>query len=419
MVSLDKILILFVVLVILAVIVSVPYKTPSKTVSINDSNAIADSVNQFGVEMYKQISSGGKNVFFSPYSISNAMAILYEGSNGKTRDEISNVFYFPKDGSTLSNGFHSLNILFDDLSSSGGCELRNANALWLQKGFPVLNEYIERIKPYGKETLFGEDMPIKEVDFISRPYDAVNMINNWVSENTNGKIDKLISLDTIDKSTRIVITNAIYFKGKWAVEFDPKNTHKDMFHSTNNSFYVDMMSIKDGKFYYYENKDVQVLKLPYDDDRVYMLIILPKQAINDIERNLSYDEIESWEKEMSEVDIDVFLPKFRFRTTYDLNDVLSSMGMPTVFTEHADLSGIDGRHDLYVSHVIHKAYIDVNEEGTEAAAATGITVGITSVRPHKRLVFKADHPFIFLIKYRYVNGHDVVLFMGKVVDPRS
>ena len=370
---------------------------------------VVDANNKFAIEMYKQLSgnSSEDNVFFSPYSISSAMAIVYEGARGTTADEIRTVFSYPEDIMDLRKGYAHL---FNSINKPNeNYELRTANALWAQKDYPFLDEYLETAKTYygGK---------LANLDFVNDPEGSRTTINRWVENQTNGKIKDLLPKGSVNPLTRLVVTNAVYFKGKWVKQFDPKDTYKTDFHVTpEKKVKVDMMALRSEVFNYTEDDTVKVLELPYSGNRLSMLVILPKQnhTIDEVEDSLTIEKIREWQSNLNPREIDVHLPKFKMETKYKLNDVLSTMGMPTAFIpDTADFSGMNGNRELFISHVIHQAYVDVNEEGTEAAAATGITMELSAVPPENPFV--ADHPFIFLIVDKETGG---ILFMGRLSDP--
>jgi serpin B len=245
-----------------------------------------------------------------------------------------------------------------------------------------------------------------------------------VEEQTNDKIKDLIPQGTIDALTRLVLTNAIYFKGKWALQFDAKNTKKDDFKvSPGETVKVDMMEQtgKDAKFNYAETENLQALEMPYKGNELSMLVLLPKEdSIKPLEESLSVEKIGELRKQLVEQRIDVYFPKFTFETKYFMVPALTEMGMPTAFspptpTGGADFTGMTAKKELFITNVIHQAFVKVDEEGTEAAAATAVIVGVTSM-PLPPKEFRADHPFIFIIQEKKTGS---ILFIGKVADPTA
>jgi len=237
------------------------------------------------------------------------------------------------------------------------------------------------------------------------------IINTWVEEQTNNKIKDLIPQGMITPLTRLVLTNAIYFKGTWAIQFDPTDTKKQDFRvNSEKTVQADMMSLTEEEFNYTETDDLQILELPYKGDELSMLILLPKENLNKIE--LTLENLEQWRSSLRERELNIYIPKFKFETKYFMSKDLKEMGMPTAFGEGADFSGMTGDKKLFISQVIHQAFVEVNEEGTEAAAATALTMVESAVT--KPTLFKADHPFIFIIQQKETGN---ILFIGRVNDP--
>lgn len=369
---------------------------------------VVDANNQFALELYAELCKTEEgNIFYSPNSISAALAMTYEGAKGRTADEIKTVFHFPEI-SILRQNFAKI---YNEINESAeDFELRMGNALWLQKDYPFLTDYISRIEKYygGKAT---------NVDFVNETEESRQTINNFIEEQTNSKIKDLIPKGVLDSMTRLVLTNAIYFKGKWVWEFDPKDTTEMDFNTTpTNVVKIPMMYMKPekAKFNYADTGDLQVLELPYKGEKISMLILLPKENLESIEP-ITLEKLNGWESQMEETTLDgIYLPKFAFDTKYFMKDALSEMGMPTLFGANADLSNMDGTRELYVEEVIHQAFVKVDEQGTEAAAATGVVGSLTSLLPKN--IFRADHPFIFIIQQ---NDTGNILFFGRVNNPNE
>jgi len=366
--------------------------------------------NKFAFDLYSElVKSEDSNIFYSPYSISSALAMTYEGAKGKTKEEMKSVFYFPEDNVLRPNFAAIYNRINKDKEDY---ELRTGNALWVQQEYPFLEEYITGVEKYygGKAT---------NLDFVNENEQSRQTINSFIEEQTNNKIKELIPAGFLDRMTRLVLTNAIYFKGTWEWEFEEEDTYEADFKITpDNTVKTEMMSMRpEGskvKFNYLRNEDLKILELPYKGEDLSMLILLPNDNLESLELNLTAEKIEEYRCQMTETDLDlVALPKFEFDTKYFMKGTLSSLGMPTAFSGSADFSGMTGERDLFIDFVIHQAYVKVNEEGTEAAAATAVGMKLTAV-PTPSEVFKADHPFIFLIQEKD-NGN--ILFLGRVVDP--
>ncbi len=370
---------------------------------------VAAGNNQFALDLYSKYKSDDGNVFFSPYSIETALAMTYEGARGQTADEMQSVLHFPKDDQERRNGFAAI---YEQINRKDkNYTLSTANALWAQKDYYFLPDYLDITGKYY-------DGNVTNLDFVRDAENSRLTINSWVENQTNDKITDLIPPGVIDASTRLVLTNAIYFKGTWVKQFDKDNTQEQDFRvSPSTTVKAQMMSLtgEDAVFNYTETDQAQILELPYAGNDLSMLIFLPKgDDINSLEGSLSAGNLAAWENSMSEENVNVYMPKYKFETKYYMTDTLKEMGMPTAFSGDADFSGMTGKKDLFISDVIHQAYIEVNEEGTEAAAATGVIMGATSVGPSQVKTFNADHPFIFLIQDKTTGA---ILFMGRVNDP--
>jgi len=387
----------------------------SSTTKADDSEAtpegvsdVVNSNNQFAFDLYLRLKDDPEhvesNIFFSPYSISVALAMTYEGAKGETAEEIQSVFHFPEDENIRQPSFAKIYNQINKVDKK--YELHTANALWAQKDYKFLEEYINTIEKYyvGKVT---------NVDFIKATEDARITINKWVEEQTNNKIKDLIPAGVLNALTRLVLTNAIYFKGLWIKQFDKKETTEEDFKvSPEKTVKVDMMSIAGEEFNYHENEELQILELLYEGEDLSMLIILPKENdLKSLEDSFSLKKISELRNSLHEQQVNVYIPKFKFETKYFMVKTLKEMGMPTAFSMDADFSGMDGTKDLFIANVIHQAFIDVNEEGTEAAAATGVVMELKAAMP---TVFRADHPFLFMIQERESGN---ILFLGRVIDP--
>ena len=402
---------------------AVPAANPSPA-SPQSEQDVVDANNRFALELYTKLAKdpdfAGSSLFFSPFSISSALALTYEGARGSTADEIRSVFHFPADITVLRDGFADINAGIN--SGDSGYVLRTANALWAEKTCIFLPGYVSTAG-----TCY--DAPVTNLDFITRPEDSRITINEWVEDRTEQKIQDLLPPGSIDTSTRLVITNAVYFKGTWVKQFDAGETHEADFMITPGvppmatTTRVQMMqrTDRDAVFGFAETDQLQALRMPYahkSGKQLSMLVLLPKgTTIAAFEDSLGDLDLSSLRDSLSTGRVDVYFPKFRLETTYSLSGTLAGMGMPTAFTEAADFSGMDGSSELSLSDVVHKAFVDVNEEGTEAAAATGVIIAATGLLPAKPVpVFRADHPFLFLIVDDETGN---ILFMGRVVNPNG
>lgn len=386
---------------------------PEPKPKLADINNVVDANNQFALDYYfklKDKDSG--NIFFSPYSISSALAMTYEGARGQTAEEMRSVFYFPEDNNLRRAGYAAI---IDEINKKDKkYKLSTANALWAQKDYQFSKEYFDGVEKYygGKTT---------NLDFGKDPEGSRITINNWVEDQTNDKIRDLIPSGIINTVTRLVLTNAIYFKGEWVRQFNENDTKKENFRISKDSYVeVPMMRRIDeeAKFNYVENDKLQVLEMPYSGEELSMLILLPKDDnLKGLENSLTVEQLSKWKKDLEEKRVKVFIPKFKFETKSFMAKMLKEMGMAIAFSDSADFSGMTGKKDLRIDEVIHQAFVEVNEEGTEAAAATAVIMAPISAGPSKEPkipIFRADHPFIFLIQQKDTGN---ILFLGKVVNP--
>lgn len=375
-----------------------------------DQKKAVEGNTHFACELYQGLKDTQGNLFLSPYSISEALAMAYAGAHRRTAEQLAETMHFSLEQKKLHQTFGELRTTLNALQEKGKVTLHAANSLWPQKDYPFLKEYLGLVKKY-----YG--VVISPVDYKKEPKSAAEKINKWVEYKTNRKINDIIQPDVINALTRLILVNAIYFKGDWAMQFMKKATHEASFYLTpKESVRVPMMQQKEF-FGYAESEDIQILELPYIGDDLSMLVLLPKKidGLADLEKSLTADNLEGWGNDLRHKEVHVFLPKFRMSFQFYLGDRLQSMGMTDAFNpDRADFSGMDGKQNwLYLTNVIHKAFVEVNEEGTEAAAATAVTMKVSGGGPPP-VVFRADHPFLFLINEKATGS---LLFMGRVVDP--
>jgi serpin B len=379
--------------------------------------------NEFALALFARLRENQGNLFFSPYSISTALAMTYAGARGQTETQMAKVLHFPTLAGekvppepVMQEGqFHSaFGEVVKDLNQrakKGGYELAVANALWGQKGYKLLDDFLKLI-----ETEYGGRLT--EVDFVTATESARKTINTWVEEKTKDKIKELLKPGVLDAMTRLVLTNAIYFKGNWARQFKKDRTKQSPFTLASGEKVDAPMMNQTGEFRYMEAEDFQALELPYVDNELSMIILLPRDTdgLPKFEKTLNLEDFSQWLDRLHRREVIVSVPKFKMTSQFSLASVLTSMGMADAFSARAaDFSGITGSRDLFISAVIHKAYVDVNEEGTEAAAATGVTMRLTSVGPTQTPVFRADHPFLFLIRDNHSGS---ILFIGRLMNPQ-
>ena len=373
--------------------------------SAGEPGATAAGRNAFALELYGRLKDRGGNVACSPFSISETMAMTYAGARGATRDQIARVFHFADGDEALHRGFREAREVL--VRETGGAVLfRTANRLWVQKGVDLLPPFQETASAF-----YGADSGI--ADFAGNPDGARVTVNAWVAERTSGQVKEILGPDDISPRTRLVLTNAITFQGHWDQPFNPRQTRKLPFHvPEGEAVKVPMMS-KQGRYRYAALEHGEALEMTYADGRFAMWLLLPKEGpggMGRLEGSLSTDGLGPWESRSREQSVFVLLPKFRVDRRQELAEVLSAMGMPLPFQDTADFSGITLGGRLALAGVVHQAVVEVDEEGTKAYAATG---AIQESRTLPRF-FRADRPFLFLIKERSTG---VILFLGRVIDP--
>lgn len=372
----------------------------------NQLSEITSGINTFALELYRNIKESGMNVFFSPFSIHACMAMAYIGARERTATEIQHVFKITRTPQQFALMYKAFQDSLNQAGKEKGLELAVANSLWLQRGLNLLTNYLTTI-----ETNFGKQL--FEVDFSAGATKA--QVNNWVSEQTKGKIPTIV--DNIPPSTIMAIINAIYFKGNWLIPFDKDITEDLPFTlETGEKILVPTMAVQN-TYRYLEGTNYQCLELMYENERFSMVILLPKEpnGLADLEGTLSIETLNQILKNASLQNLLVYIPKFSFMSTYNLNEPLKAMGLHDAFSdEAADFSGMTGAKTFCIELIIHKTFLDVNEEGTEAAAATAILTRMKAMPPPPPPIFRADHPFLFFVLDKQ---NDCILFMGSVSTP--
>ena len=379
-----------------------------------DVSAVVEGNNRFALDLYARLRADQPgNLFFSPGSLSTALAMTYAGAKGETASQMAKVLHFTLPQEKLHPAFASLNRTWNPDGNGRGFRLSVANRLWGQEGFHFLPEFLAITREdYGAE--------LAQVDLRGQTEKARQQINAWVEEQTQGKIRDLIPPGALDSLSRLVLTNAIYFKGDWTKPFEKRATKDTPFHVTSRQTLDVPMMYQEDRFPFWAGEGLKILELPYGTGDLSMLVLLPDriEGLADLEARMTDGTLARWLSGPRREKVRVYLPRFKLTSQFQLADVLKAMGMPLAFTpDRADFSGMDGQRDLFVSAVIHQAYVDVNEEGTEAAAATGIAVAATAVMvPKEPPVFRADHPFLFLIRE---NRTGSILFLGRLVNPQG
>lgn len=374
---------------------------------------MVEANNNFAFNLYSELKGSADNTFFSPQSISSVGAMLYEGARGETADQIRNVFGFPENIEECRSYFSQLQ---QRLNRPGReYTLQTANALWAEQKYKFLKEFVDIVTSY-----YGGEA--RNVDLIKDAEGSRKLINEWVERNTEHRITNMLGPGSLNTLTRLILTNAICFKGYWANQFKKGLTeYEDFYITPANTVKVPIMKMPADsiEFLYTEDNRMQLLEMPYKGDDLSMLILLPMEKdLTTLERLIDLNRLNNFKlmdlrRGMWRQKINIWMPKFELRTDYDLHNNLKNMGMDLPFGMDADLSGMDGTKDLYVSQMKHKGFVKVDEEGTEAAAATAAVVTLRGFMPTKN--FKVDHPFIYTIIERETGN---ILFMGRVKDPR-
>jgi serpin B len=370
------------------------------------------ATSRFAFKLYNQLQRQGtnKNVFVSPSSVILALAMTYNGAEGKTRQAMARTLEI--EGLSLSdvnNGFAELQRAAGDADPK--VQLKIANSLWARQGFTLKPEFVERSKQnYSAE--------VTTLDFNSPA--APMTINSWVKNKTDNLIDSIV--DRIDSNNILFLINAIYFKGQWKNEFEKAKTKDEDFQLPNGQQKKVPMMAQSGQYRYLRGEDFQAVTLPYGNGRINMYVFLPdkRKNLEDFEKKVTFENWEAWIKSLRFEPGTVMLPRFKVEYETDLNDVLKALGMAEAFDANvADFSGIAATNSgarLYISEVKHKAFAEVNEEGTKAAAVTSVGVAVTSVQiPREPFMMKVDRPFFFAIRDDTTGA---VLFMGSIVEPK-
>ena len=389
---------------------------PSAQVSDDQGGSVSKVVqgnNEFAADFYSHLkdkTSG--NLFFSPYSLSAALAMTYAGAAGETQKQMAEVLHFTVPEQELHEGMARLHSILL-AGKTKGYELRVANRLWGQEGYQFLPEFLQATRKY-----YGADLGV--LDFAQNAEAARQEINDWVARQTEDKIEDFLAHGVLNGLTRLVLTNAVYFNGNWQERFITYATKDTPFHLSADKEVTVPMMCQGKHFRYRATDDCQVLQMPYAKNHVSMIVLLPKEigGLTQLEKKLTHENLGEWAKGLSKELVIVYIPRFRMTSQFNLKATLQSMKMTLAFDQKADFSRISPREGLYISAVIHRAFVDVSEEGTEAAAATGISSPKSKppLQSEKPPVFRADHPFLFLIRD---NRTGSVLFMGRVVNPKE
>lgn len=392
-------------------LVAVVIATPANAETTNPPPSLITGNTSFALDLYQQLNSSEGNLFFSPYSLSAALAMTYTGARGLTEKEMARTLHFNLPPSKLPEAFGALDQRLAEVASGKQIALNVANSLWAQNDYRFTESFLNLNRRH-----FGAEVAL--VDFVRQTEPARRQINSWVAGKTADKITELLSPGVLSPMTRLVLCNAIYFKGDWARQFDPQATREAEFFTTpDRAVRVPLMyqslnlkgrALTDGP---------SVFELPYQGGELSMIVLLPKakDGLGALEGRLTQENLDRWLAELAqsrEAKAQVFLPRFKLSSLFALEKTLAEMGMASAFGAGADFSGMTGQRDLAISAIAHQAVLEVNEQGTEAAAATAVIMERTSFSPLQ--VFRADHPFIFLIRENQTGS---ILFLGRVMDP--
>lgn len=369
---------------------------------------LVEANNSFALDLYGKLRSTQGNLAYSPYSISSALAMTYAGARGETARQMEQSLHL----SSLKAGAHPLFGTLDGTlkTAQGSNQLNIANSLWPQEKYAFLPEFMALLKQNYRAS-------VTPLNYGSAPEKARTRINSWVEEQTRQRIKDLIAPNMLNEMTRMVLVNAVYFKGTWATPFAESATKPLTFYASPNAAMSTPFMHRRGSFRYGESPHAQLLALPYEGNGLEMLLLLPRNrnGIATLEANLNATNLAASLAAMRNEEVDVAMPRFKITSSFGLGDTLKSLGMPNAFDPaRADFSGMDGRPNwLFISAVVHKAFVEVNEKGTEAAAATGVMMAPTSIAAPKPppKEFRADHPFLFLIRE---TGTGSLLFIGRV-----
>lgn len=374
--------------------------------------ALATGNNAFAVNLYRKLALAQEgNLFLSPYSISTALAMTYAGARNTTQKEMAGVLRFHLDQKTLHPAFQELQTCITRNAKKGEIQLSVANSLWPQRDYAIVPEFTALIQKYYSAE-------VTPCDFHAAAETARTNINTWVEDKTAQKIKNLIPSGVLNDLTRLVLVNAIYFKGDWNRKFDKERTKPGIFTTSANAEVEASMMHRQADFPYVETSTMQMLELPYHGETLSMVILLPKNkdGLPILEKELDAELLSTQIASLSKREVNLTLPRFTATRSFSLNAVLSELGIKEAFNQKADFTGINTARELYISDVIHKAFVEVNEEGTEAAAATAVVMKAMSAAPDAIPQFTVDHPFLFLIREKETGS---ILFLGRITDPTA
>ena len=384
-------------------------------VATSDLAELVDGNTAFALDLYQYLKdeAGEANLFYSPYSISVALAMTYAGARGHTEQQMADALHFTLPQDRLHPAFNSLDLALAGRGEGAegqdgeGFWLNIVNALWGQTGYKFLDAFLDTLaENYGAG--------LRLLDFASDPEASRGIINDWVSDQTEGRIEDLIPQGLINQLTRLVLTNAIYFNAAWAEPFEESQTKDGAFHLLDGSQVTVPMMWHSASYGYAEGEGYQAVELPYDGYELSMVILLPEAGgFERFEDSLDASQLDAILGSLGHQQVALTLPKFEFESEFGLADALMALGMVDAFSMDADFSGMDGTQELFVREVVHKAFVSVDEAGTEAAAATAVIMQLKGMATEPIQV-TVDRPFLFLIRDLETGA---LLFVGRVLDP--
>ena len=375
----------------------------------SDFRDLADGNRAFALRLYQQLAQEPGNLFFSPHSISTALGMTYVGAREETAEQMKATLAYPAVPETVAPLFGGLESALDSIQREGDVQWTAANSIWPHEQFVFLEEFLAQIRTHFRSDVFPVNFNDGE--------GARAKINAWVEEKTQDNIKDLIPPGVLNPMTRMVLVNAVYFKGAWMTPFHPSVTASRIFHLADGSTLMTPTMFGKLVARYGDIDGAKVLELPYRGDQVTMTVVVPNEAdgLAALEASLTPERLAAWQAGLTSGEVKVYLPKFSLTAQFSLPKVLQALGMVVPFDEHAaNFSGMDGHpNNLFISDVIHKAFVDVTEEGTEAAAATAVLMQARAM-PRPTPEFRADRPFMLIIQDRPTRS---VLFAGRLVQP--
>jgi len=391
-------------------------RVTSPNVNQADLADLGNGNSAFAFDLYQFLAEENDNLFYSPYSISLALAMTYAGARGETEQQMADTLHFILSQDRLHPAFNSLDL---ELARRGegaqskdeeGFRLNIVNALWGQDGYKFLPEFLDLLaENYGAG--------LRLLDFVNAPEESRVTINDWASDQTEGRIEDLIPQGVINDVTRLVLANAIYFNAAWSHPFEERLTRDGPFYPLDGNEVTVPMMQQTESFGYAEGEGYQAVELPYDGHELSMVILLPEAGqFEAFEGSLDAELVDAILKNLAPGRVALTMPRFEFDSSFELAEILADMGMPDAFNETADFSGMDGTPLLFIEEVLHKAFVSVDEAGTEAAAATAVVIAQKGMAPGGLVEITVDRPFVFLIRDIETG---TILFVGRVVNPSA